>query len=184
MATVLAAISLVARKNHHFVEPTTDSAVKIISVLFIFPTSLTVTIIQVRLYLFTRKKLKEVAPGRTFGVQLELADYRKKHVKVAAVAGIVALAFVFCMVPFAFISLYDMVTGATVSASVRKVCGYFVLCNTVLDPFIYGLGMTDTRKKIFGEVKKAREFLVENFTSKFSTSANVSNNQLSCESEF
>ena len=167
MAAAIATISLVARKNHHIQETITDSSVKITSVVFIFPTSLIVTILQSKLYLFSRKKLKEVAPRQAFGVQLELADYRKKHVKVAAVAGIVAFAFVFCMMPFASISLYEMVTGATVSASVRTICGYFALSNTVLDPFLYGFGMTDTRKKIFGEVNKAREYLVERVTAKF-----------------
>ena len=166
MAAALAVVSLVARENHHIQETITDSSMKITAVVFIFPTSLIVTIVQVRLYLFTRKKLKQVAPGQAFGVQLELADYRKKHVKVASVAGIVALVFVFCMVPFASISLYEMITGANVSASVRAICGYFALSNTVLDPFIYGFGMADTRKKIFGEVKKAREYLVEMIASK------------------
>ena len=70
MAAALAIISLVARENYHLTEPITDSSVRIISVVLIFPTSLIVTIIQVRLYLFTRKKLKQVAPGQAFGVQL------------------------------------------------------------------------------------------------------------------
>ena len=90
--------------------------------------------------------------------------------KVAAVAGIVALAFVFCMVPFASISLYEMATGACVSDSVRLICGYFALSNTVLDPFIYGFGMADTRKKIFEGVRKAREYLVEVIAYKCSNS--------------
>ena len=161
-AAVLLSLSMLLASHHRPLEAALeDSIVKICCVILILPTSIAVTLVQVRLYLFSMKKLRQVSPGTVHGVQLELADFRRKHIKIAIVAGTVSFAFVFCMVPFASVCLHELITGASVHAPVKTICGYLVAANTMLDPFIYGMGMADIRKKIFKEIKNMKEHLVD-----------------------
>jgi len=51
-----------------------------------------------------KTNLKRINPAGAFRAQLELADYRKKHIKVVLVSGIFAIGFVVCMLPTSFSS--------------------------------------------------------------------------------
>ena len=59
--------------------------------------------------------LKRVNPAGAFCAQLELADYRKKHIKVVLISGIVAIRFVFCMLPMSFLFPYEIINDTTAS---------------------------------------------------------------------
>ena len=168
MAILIPISALCASHNRFFQIPVRDSIFQIISVVCIFPTSIILIIIQSKLYVFGRKKLGQISPSQAFGVQLELSDYRKKHMKVTFVAGIVAFAFVFCMAPFASISMYELMFGDPVSPLVRRSCSYLAAMNAICDPFIYGIGMVDIRKKIWQEFKKFKGCLMEWILSKCS----------------
>ena len=137
------------------------SVFQYVYLLFVIPQSVFIIITQVRLFLFCRKKIKQVIPAGAFGAELELANYRKKHFKVAFMAGIVALAFLLCMIPMATIFLYELLTGEYVSASLRSACFGLSMCNSLADPFIYGFGIADIRRVIFREVKKLKQLLIE-----------------------
>ena len=136
------------------------SSTQYVYIIFTIPTSVATTIIQVRLFILSWKKMNQVNP-RAFREQLELADFRKRQFKVAFMAGVVAFAFVICTIPLAVIFLYELLSGATVPLSYRSVCISLSCSNGLVDPFIYGLGMADTRQKIAKELKKLKQRLLE-----------------------
>ena len=130
-----------------------------IYLVFDIPPLVVVTIIQVRLFIFSRKKINRINPAGAFGAALELADYRKKHLKVAFMASIVAFAFLICTIPLAVLFLYELVSGESISFLYRSVCLSLSFSNSLVDPFIYGLGIADTRRMVIRSLKELKEFL-------------------------
>ena len=126
------------------------------SVIFIFPTSAIISIIQFRLLMFSRKKMVQVGPSTQFGCQAEIADFRKKQIKVAFVAGIVAVAYMICMLPLACLSLHQLIYGSISPSSIPGILRTLAFMNNFADPYIYGLGMTDTRRAIRKNLKKVK----------------------------
>ena len=159
IGAILAAIEVLTNNITRMATVTTASAFQIIYIIFIFATAIPVCAIQVRLFFFAKTKMKRVNPAGAFGAQLELADYRKKHFKVAFVSGIVAVGFVVCMLPTACLFLYEIINDTTASASARQVCFSFGMANCLADPLIYGIGNVDTRKMILQNLKKAKRFV-------------------------
>ena len=119
---------------------------RIIAVIFIIPTSITITILQYRLLAFSRKKLARVRPESMFGYEAEIADMRKKQIKVAFVASIVAIAYIVCMFPMGCLSLYELAFGALPHSLWKALVERLILVNNFADPFIYGIGIADARK--------------------------------------
>ena len=167
VAILLAITEVLTNNVTKMITVTIGSAFQIIYITFTFGAAIPVCVIQARLFFFAKTKLKQVNPAGAFGAQLELADYRKKHIKVAMVSGIVAIGFVVCMLPTASLFLYEIFTGSTVSTPVRQACFSFVTANCLIDPFIYGIGSADTRKAILRNLKKAKQFIIiKSFSSK------------------
>ena len=129
--------------------------------IFAIPSSIVILTIQVRLFLFSRKKMNSVIPVGAFGAELELAHYRKKHFKVAFMASIVAFAFILCTIPLAVLFLYELLSGGYVSSPTKSICIALSICNSLADPLIYGFGMADTRQMIFRSLKKLKQRLCE-----------------------
>ena len=127
----------------------------------VIPSSIVILTIQVRLFLFSRKKMNSVIPVGAFGAELELAHYRKKHFKVAFMASIVAFAFILCMFPLAVLFLRELFIGGYVPAPVRPICIALSICNSLADPLIYGFGMADTRKMIFRNLRNLKQLLID-----------------------
>ena len=136
---------------------------KVISVLFIIPTSILLCIIQFRLLVFSRKKLVQVRPGKQFGCEAEIADFRKKQVKVAFVASVVVVAYIVCMAPMGFFSLYELIVGKTSDTLVRSILEKLLLVNNFVDPFIYGIGTVDARRASLKNLEKIRDFITRRF---------------------
>ena len=157
---ILATIEVLTNDVTRIASGKIASAFQIIYIIFTFAAAIPVCVIQARLFFFAKTKLQRVNPAGAFGVQLELADYRKKHIKVALVSGIVAVGFVVCMLPTAFLFLYEIINNTAASASARQVCFAFVTANCLVDPFIYGIGSADTRKMITRNLKKAKQFII------------------------
>ena len=128
----------------------------VVSVIFIFPTSAVISIIQFRLLMFSRKKMVQVGPSTQFGCQAEIADFRKKQIKVAFVAGIVAAAYMICMLPLACLSLHQLIYGSISNNAIPGILRSLAFMNNFADPYIYGLGMTDTRRAIRKNLKKLK----------------------------
>ena len=135
------------------------SATQCIYLIFVIPVSVVATVIQVCLFIFSWKKINPISQAGAFGKQLELADLRKKQIKVAVMAGIVAFVFVACMIPLAVVFIYELARGSLVSDSTRGICISLSFTNGLVDPFIYGLGIADTREKIFRDLKRLKQFL-------------------------
>ena len=132
---------------------------RIIAVIFIIPTSITITIIQYRLLAFSRKKLARVRPESMFGSEAEIADMRKKQIKVAFVASIVATAYIVCMFPMGCLSLYELVFGSVPYSSWKALVERLILVNNFADPFIYGIGIVDARKAVVRNLKRMKDFI-------------------------
>ena len=129
---------------------------KVTTIISSFSTSIVITIIQIRLLIFSRSKLVRDRPPNDFGTQAELADFRKKQIKVAFVACIVAAAYVVCMLPLAVLYFCELVDGTPRPASLKTGLLALSLANTLADPFIYGIGTVDTRKLILKDLKKIK----------------------------
>ena len=139
------------------------SAVHYISIVCVIPSSIAIFVMQVRLFLFSRKKMRQVIPVGAFGAELELANHRMKQFKVAFMAGIVAFAFLMCMTPLSVVLQYELLTGVSVSPSIKNTCILLTLYNSLADPFIYGFGMADIRRMILRDLKKLRQFSSDKF---------------------
>ena len=135
----------------------------IIYITFTILTLVVIIFVQIRLFLFSKTKISRVNPAGAFGAQLELADYRKKHIKVALVAGIVAIGFAFCCVPIAIVFLYEMVNGVEVASNLRTACIGCKMANALANPFIYGFGIADTRRVLKRDIKRMTQYLVDIF---------------------
>ena len=133
---------------------------KMIAVIFVIPTSIAVAFIQARLFFFSRTKLSQITPSGAFGAQAELADFRKKQIKVALVASIIAFAFVLCMLPLAATSLYEIINNLSIESSFKTTCIAMAMANTLVDPFIYGIGVADTRRVIMKNLKNLKLYML------------------------
>ena len=129
-------------------------------VLIIFPSATVITLIQLRLYFLSRSKLARVKPVGAFGKQAEMIDLRKRQVKITFVASIVAIAYIVCMFPMAIVHAYEWQNGMIKNNSMRSIINSFLLINTLIDPFIYGLGIEETRKLIWKDMKAAKNLLL------------------------
>ena len=130
------------------------------SVLVIFPSAITVTLIQLRLFLFSRSKLAGVKPNDAFGNQAEMADFRKKQLKVSFVASIVAIAYIASMFPVAILHAYEWQHGVIKNHPWRPAIISLAMINTLFDPLIYGLLIEETRRMMWKNMKEAKDFLL------------------------
>ena len=137
------------------------SVIQCIYLLFTIPTSIAVIFIQIRLFTLSRTKINRVIPIGVLGFGMEPMSYKKKQIKIALIAGIVAIAFVVCLVPLAVVFIRELLCGVPVSPFYRSVFLCMSFSNSVADPFIYGLGITDTRHKIIRDLKKFKQFSLE-----------------------
>ena len=128
------------------------SAIQYIYLVFTIPASFAVTFIQIRLFIFSRTKISRVVPVGVVGPELTSSSYKKKQIKIALIAGIVAIAFVVCVASLLYRGIF---------------LGMF-LSNSVVDPFIYGLGIADTRHKIIRNLKKLKQCFLEMLPENFS----------------
>ena len=142
--------------------PSPNDFVDTFVVIIVLPTSIFLTFIQYRLLVFSRKKLARVKQGSVFGCNAEIADLRRKQIKIAFVAAIVVIAHVLCMLPLSVLSIYEMINGPVSSAPVRGIARALAVLNNFADPFIYGIGIADSRKALLKNLKKLKSSLEGN----------------------
>lgn len=129
------------------------------TVVIVIPSAIFITAIQVRLFIFSRSKLVRVAPTTVFGRQAELLEYRKKELKVTFVASVVAVSYIICMLPSAILFSYELI-HKDVTYDLSKYIFALAFLNTLVDPLIYGVGIKDTRKMMWKNIKMAKDFLL------------------------
>ena len=132
---------------------------KVVTVLFIIPTCALLSVIQCRLLVLSRKKLARVGPGTKFGREAEMADFRKKQIKVAFVASIVVVAYIICMFPMGCLSLYELIHGNIAYSSWKGNLEMLLVVNNFADPFIYGIGTVDARRAVLKNLRKIKNFI-------------------------
>ena len=128
------------------------------TVLTVFPSATIIMVIQLRLLHFSRSKLATVKPVGAFGNQAEMADFRKKQVKVTFVASIVAIAYITCMFPLSILYAWEWHHGQLNNETSKSVFISMAMLNTLIDPLIYGLGIRETRKMIWKNIQQIRGF--------------------------
>ncbi len=125
----------------------------------VLSSSVVLLVVQVRLYFLSYRKMK-VGPGDTaFGQGAEEVDTRKTQIKVAVVASAIVIMYMVCMCPLAFYLLstsFESRRDPTVS---RRASIMLASVNTLMDPFVYGLGMADTREEIKRQLKEIKSIL-------------------------
>ena len=145
-----------------------DEVSKTILASVIVISSAVILTVQIRLFLFSRTKVSRVRPTQAFGCQAELADYRKKQMKIAFVAAIVAIGYLVCMLPLSTVFIHELLYHTITPLSIREKVAAIAYLNTLADPIIYGLGVKDTRRLVLKTIKDKLSFLKccnnENFT--------------------
>ena len=68
-----------------------------------------------------------------FASEAEMADLRKRQIKLAFVASIIVIVYIICMVPIGCLSLYDLINGDASSTTTR---GFLQVFETILGLFI------------------------------------------------
>ena len=160
IGTILGIVEVLTNKVDEMTMIKRGSALQIIFIIFTFAAAIPVCVLQARLFFFAKTKLKRVNPAGAFGAQLELADSRKKQIKVALVSGIVAVGFVVCMLPTASLFLYEIINDVTVFGPIKPFSFILAMMNCIANSFIYGLGNVDTRKMILQHLKKVKQFFI------------------------
>ena len=134
-----------------------DSAnLKILASAVALPTSLLLLVVQTRLFLVSRGKIKASAKTKSTFVQVDQRDSRKRQMKVAVVAGMVVLSYAICSIPASCIVIVDQMSNGIKYPALNKSVIVLWMANTLLDPFIYGIGMQDMRRSLLRQLKKIR----------------------------
>ena len=161
IAGVIGAMILVSlmKSSDELISLNGNKLIKALLVIIVFPTSFLLAAIQYRLLAFSRSKLRRVNPGTMIGSDLEMADMRKKQMKISFVASIVVLVYMVSMLPIGCLSLVELINGNISSSNFRAILGGLSFVNNFADPYIYGIGTVDTRKGILKNLRKMKNFL-------------------------
>ncbi len=116
----------------------------------VFSSTIIVVFTQLKLFLLSREKVR--AQDRPhFGREREANDLRRRQLKIACSTCAVFAAYIIFMLPTAlFMAIHfssDRNQGS-VTKRLRRLMSVISLMNAVADPFVYGLGMKDTREAI------------------------------------
>ena len=133
-----------------------DLMLQIIVPLFVIPSSLIIVVVQITLYMFSRKKLTQVVSVGSSSNAQEAADLRRKQLKIAAVAGLTALLYLICFMPVCILMLFEM-NGMVLDYSInRRIIFGLRFANSIIDPFLYGLCIVDTREALFKDARRIK----------------------------
>ncbi|XP_065062442.1 melanocortin receptor 5-like [Rhopilema esculentum] len=130
--------------------------VKILASAVALPTSLLLLAVQTRLFLVSRAKIKASEQTESAFVQVDHRDSRKRQMKVAIVAGMVVLSYAICSIPASCMVIVDQMSNGTKYPTLNKSVVVLWMTNTLLDPFIYGIGMQDMRSALRRQLRKIR----------------------------
>ena len=103
-------------------------------------TSVSLLIIQSRLYRLSKTKLK-VVPHNMFGTQKEKDDLMRRQLKLAFSASVVVILYVVCMLPSACLFVYMLFKPKEDLSKLEIAVAILSMLNTFANPFVYGHGM-------------------------------------------
>ncbi len=113
-------------------------------IVVVFASSCIISIVQIRLYLLSKSKLK-ADKEISFGSRQEESDLRRRHIKIAVVSSAVTVLYMICMLPLAVYNSFHFAKD-TFDSKLRQVVVSSAILNTLFDPFLYGIGMVDIRR--------------------------------------
>jgi len=149
---VTAALTNDARKAETSINETTSFQIVCASV--ILPSAGIIIFIYSRIFVFSRKKFTQVAPSPDNSKLRTVRTFKQKQLQIAYVAGIVCIAYVVCTVPMSMAFLLELTNLIENRPNAKKVLISMAMLNTIADPFIYGLGMIQTRKMLIRIMKR------------------------------
>ncbi len=121
--------------------------------------SLIMIFVQARLYLLAYKRSKvRVQPAGNFGQHAEASDLRRTRFKSSLIASAIVVLYMVCMCPLAFYIVANGFAESSNMSDVRAVVSILVEVNTFVNPFVYTLGMSDTRQALQQELRKIKSF--------------------------
>ncbi len=112
---------------------------------------------QITLYLVARRLIKN-HPSGSFGSNAEANDLRRAQLKGSIAASGVVMLYAICMCPLAIYIFVMAFKELDNQSNVRLGCLFLVQINTFLDPFVYGLGMEDTRQLMCRDLRRVKSF--------------------------
>ena len=126
-----------------------------------FSVSLVLIVVQSVLFHLSRKKLNRVQPGSSFSNDNEAEIQRKRQIKVAIVASAVVASYSICMLPGAIIVIVNQFAKISLPRFWKQMLAISLgMLNTLMNPFIYGLGMVDTREAIIKDLRKIKNLIL------------------------
>lgn len=125
------------------------------------PVSLILNIVQSMLFYLGRKKLARVEPTGLQRSQDEVERIRKRQMKILIVAAVVVLSYLISTLPVTCLIILNRFAKVTkMTFSSQMVATSLGMLNTLLNPFIYGIGMVDTRHAIKRELIRFKNFML------------------------
>ena len=149
---VIAALTNDGKKAETTLNETT--AFQIVCASVILPSAGIITFIYSRIFVFSREKFTQVAPSPDNRKLRTVRTFKQKQLQIAYVAGIVCIAYVVCTVPMSMSFLLELTNLIENRPNAKKVLISMAMLNNIADPFIYGLGMIQTRKMLFRIMKR------------------------------
>ncbi len=151
-------VTLVDKVNNIKGLPVMSYSYTIMYSVFVTGSMVPLIYVQLRLYKLSREKIR-TAPVY-FGVEAEKRDGWKRQMKLSAAASAVIVLYMICMFPKVIMFLYQR-THHFVDPLTTGIAVALMQLNVFVDPFLYGLGMSDVRKDIIKEFRKLKRYLQE-----------------------
>ena len=133
---------------------------------FIVGTTILVSVVlifvQVRLIVLSRRNLRRVLPGETLQRKPAQRYGFRRQLRIAFVASIIFVSYLICMVPASFVIIATEFVGLwKPTHRIQMFVISLGMINTILNPFIYGIGMADTRQQIKRDLNKLKQSILE-----------------------
>ena len=151
LIATIAALKNDGKKAETSINETTSF--QIVCAFTVLPSATIIIIIYSRILLFSRGRIIQVAPSSDSSKLRAVATFKQKQFRIALVAGIVCIVYVVCMVPLSMVFLLELTDVIDNRPGIKKVLIMNAMLNTLADPFIYGIGMIQTRRILFRILK-------------------------------
>eukprot|EP00794_Sanderia_malayensis_P016598 gene16598-18287_t len=148
--------------NYSFAAVPLTATFGIIYIIVVVPTSVVVLIIQIQLYRLSMRKTT-VHPSYNFGRQAEARDVRRQQLKLSLSASYVIIMYMACMLPLASYIVSTGFKEINDESMFRTASLLFTSINALIDPFVYGVGMPDTRREMKRELKALKDKIMSFF---------------------
>ena len=151
LIATIAALTNDGKKAETSINETTSF--QIVCAFTVLPSATIIIIIYSRILLSSRGRIIQVAPSSDSSKLRAVATFKQKQLRIALVAGIVCIVYVVCMVPLSMVFLLELTDVNDNRPGIKKVLIMNAMLNTLADPFIYGIGMIQTRRILFRILK-------------------------------